>query len=77
MIDTNRVLAVTSARSTPIKRLLARVEPDRVINMTYGYPRETVIFLEGGFLVVASLTVDHLTDILVSERINPDEPTFK
>lgn len=77
ILDTRRVLAVASARSAPIKRLLARTPPERVVNLTYGYPRESIILLEGGWLILVSLTIDQISDLLASERINPDEPPFK
>lgn len=77
IVDTRRILAVASARSAPVKRLLKRIEPERVVNLTYGYPRESVILLEEGWLVLVSLTIDQLSAQLESERIDPDEPTFK
>jgi regulator of extracellular matrix RemA (YlzA/DUF370 family) len=77
IIDTRRIILVASARSTPIKRLLQTTRPEQVINLTYGYPRESVVVMEGGFLIISSLTVDQFSSILPSERVDPDEPTFK
>ncbi len=76
-IDVDRILLVASARSAPIKRLLAVVDADRVFNLTYGYPRETVILLEGGIFVIVSQTTEDITQLLGSLRIDHHEKTFK
>jgi regulator of extracellular matrix RemA (YlzA/DUF370 family) len=54
LIAADRVVAVGRAGSAPIKRLLAAAGPKLVINLTYGEPRQTVLVLESGHLVVVS-----------------------
>ena len=77
IVERERILIMASVRSIPIKRWLSKIEPSRVINLTFGYPRETVVLLEGGYLVIISQTIEELSDRLASERMDPDEPTFK
>lgn len=59
-IDADRVVAVAPFKSKPIKRLLNAVGPARVINLTYGYPRQSVVVLDNGYLAVTSRTMDEL-----------------
>ena len=77
MVDAHRVIVIASARSAPIKRLLTVTAPERVINLTYGYPREAVLVLDGGYVVVVSQTIEELTEILNSQRINNHEQTIE
>jgi regulator of extracellular matrix RemA (YlzA/DUF370 family) len=74
-IDIDRVIALMPARSAPVKRLLAQV-PQQVINMTYGYPRRSVILLDNGYFVLTSLTVAQLVNELkIEERAtNVEDP---
>lgn len=55
-----RVLAVARANSAPVKRLLQAAGPGRVLNLTYGDPRETVLILDNGYLVVTGVSMDAL-----------------
>lgn len=68
ILASERILAVASVRSAPVKRLLAHIAPERIVNLSYGYPRETVVLMEGGMFIITSLTVEQLTDILTSEN---------
>jgi regulator of extracellular matrix RemA (YlzA/DUF370 family) len=67
VIDTDRIIAIAQARSAPVKRLVAALQPEQVIYLTYGEPRETVILLENGFLVVTSLPMEALLKHLAGE----------
>jgi regulator of extracellular matrix RemA (YlzA/DUF370 family) len=60
-INPERVLVVASATSAPIKRLLKKVNPGHVLNLTYGYPRRSVLVFDNGFLAITSHTVDDMT----------------
>lgn len=53
-IDAARIILVTPYRSRPIHRLLAKTDPAKVVNVTYGYPRESVLLLDSGYIVIAS-----------------------
>jgi regulator of extracellular matrix RemA (YlzA/DUF370 family) len=59
-LDPDRVVAVARAKSAPVKRLLEAAGPSRVINMTYGYPRQSVVLLDNGYLAIVSLTIEEL-----------------
>lgn len=70
-LDLSRIVAVGRVTSAPIKRLLAAAGPQHVINLTYGYPRQSVVLLDNGYLAVVSLTVEDILD-----KLYPGEETF-
>jgi regulator of extracellular matrix RemA (YlzA/DUF370 family) len=54
VIAVNRIIAIASPNSAPIKRVVNRArEEGLVINMTYGWKIEAVIFLDSGHIVLA------------------------
>lgn len=54
VIAVNRILAIVSPGSAPIRRVVGRArEEGLVINMTYGLKIEAVIFLDSGHIVLA------------------------
>ncbi len=59
-----QIVAVGRAKSAPVRRLLEAAGPGKVLNMTYGYPRQSVVLLDNGFLAVVSLTVEELLEHL-------------
>ncbi len=59
-IDRRRIVAIGNPRSSHIRRLLTAAGPDKVLNLTYGYPREAVLVLDNGYLAVVSLTIEEL-----------------
>ena len=73
IINAERVVMVAAARSEPVKRLLASTPEERILNLTYGYPRESVILFENGYLAVISQTVEALAEVLESEPANQHE----
>jgi regulator of extracellular matrix RemA (YlzA/DUF370 family) len=75
-IDADRVVAVASAKSAPIKRLLQAIGPERVLNLTYGYPRQAVILFDNGYLAVVSRTVDELARALHMEGEANGQPPW-
>jgi regulator of extracellular matrix RemA (YlzA/DUF370 family) len=76
LVDRRRVVAVGRARSATIKRLLAAMTPHRVLNLTYGYPREAVLLLDNGYAVLVSLTLEEIEALLHkdNEEGGDDEP---
>lgn len=56
--------AYWNVKSAPVRRLLEAAGPGRVLNMTYGYPRQSVVLLDNGYLAVVSLTVEELLEHL-------------
>ena len=74
-INPERVTMVASAKSAPIKRLLKTIEPHRVIDLTYGYPRESVLVMDTGMLAITSYPIEKITyAIRIGKEVNPDEP---
>lgn len=71
-VDANRVVAIVPARSAPVKRLLEAAGPGRVLNMTYGYPRQAVLLFDNGYLAVVSRTVEELTRAVHMEEGESD-----
>lgn len=63
-IDLDHVVAVARANSAPIKRLLESAGPSRVVNLTYGEPRQSVILFDNGCLAVVSLSVEAVLNTL-------------
>ncbi len=61
VLDANRVVAIAPFRSKPVKRLLEAAGPEKVLNLTYGYPRVSIVVLDNGFLAITSRTVGELT----------------
>ncbi len=51
-INPERVLMIASMKSAPVKRLLKYADPDKVINMTYGYPQRSLIIFDTGFMAI-------------------------
>lgn len=72
-INQDRVVAVAPVSSSPVQKLLQAVGEDRVLNMTYGYPRQSVILFENGMIAVTSRTVEELTKALhMDEELDHD-----
>ncbi|NLF78341.1 MAG: DUF370 domain-containing protein [Chloroflexi bacterium] len=72
LLDAERVVAAVRARSAPVKRLLDAAGPDQIINLTYGYPRKSVVLLDTGHLALLPLAFDDLLRLLNSEETNDD-----
>ena len=70
-LDPTRIVAIARAKSAPVKRLLEAAGPGQVINLTYGYPRQSVVLLDNGYLAVISLTIEELL-----AKLYPDESMF-
>jgi regulator of extracellular matrix RemA (YlzA/DUF370 family) len=61
-VDTDQITAIASFKSKPVKRLLRAADPAKVLYLNYGYPRQTVLLLHNGYLVVTHLSAQELTD---------------
>ena len=54
-IAVNRVLAIASPDSAPIKRMVRQANKEgRIINLTYGRKAKTVIVLDSGHIALAA-----------------------
>jgi len=63
-INTAHVLAVASIKSAPVQRLLKASPQDRILDLTYGYPRQALIIFANGLLVISSRTSAELARAL-------------
>ncbi len=64
LITLDRIVAVARANSAPVKRLLEAAGPARVLNLTYGEPRQSVIVLDNGYLAVVTPTPETLMEMI-------------
>jgi regulator of extracellular matrix RemA (YlzA/DUF370 family) len=55
VVAVDRVLVVAQASSAPIRRLVEAVGRDRVVDLTFGRPRQAVVVLDSGHVVLASM----------------------
>ena len=62
------VVLIASMASTPIKRLVRHTDPQKIVNLTYGYPRRSLIVFANGFIAITHLPVDTLTRMICSGR---------
>jgi regulator of extracellular matrix RemA (YlzA/DUF370 family) len=60
VIDKRRVVAIGRVRSAPILRLLKSTDPTRILVLTYGYPRQSVLLLDNGYLAIVSTSLEDL-----------------
>ena len=60
MLAVDRVVAVARANSAPIRRLVEAVGRERVVDLTFGQPRQSVVVLDSGHVVAVGLTPETL-----------------
>lgn len=60
VIALERIVAVGRVDAAPIKRLLQVVPPPRVVVLTGGKRKETVIFLDSGHAVITAVSLDEI-----------------
>lgn len=65
-INTAHVIAVASIKSAPVQRLLKATPPERVLDLTYGYPRHAIILFATGWIIISNRTPQELTRALHS-----------
>ncbi len=77
-INADRVIAVAHAKSAPVMRMVQATDANRVINMTYGYPRRSVLILDDGVVVLSSRTPAELAKALgrIEELTDEDQPPW-
>lgn len=73
-INREQVVAVAPIKSAPIQKLLDAIGEARVLNMTYGYPRRSVIVFDNGMVAISSRTVGELTKAIhMREELEHDD----
>lgn len=60
VVALNRIVAVGRAESAPIKRLLSVVPPTRVVVLTGGRRKKTVVFLDSGHAVITAVSLSEI-----------------
>jgi regulator of extracellular matrix RemA (YlzA/DUF370 family) len=76
-LNPERIVAIASLESAPIKRLLQATGDDRLLNLTYGYPRRSVVIFDNGMMVITHRTVAELTKAVhFGEGLDHDSPPW-
>lgn len=71
MVSANRLVAIVSPESAPIKRVIREAEDKGIlINATYGRRTRAVIVMDSGHIVLSSIQPE-----TVANRINEKEDT--
>lgn len=74
VVAANRILAIVSPDSAPVKRMMRRAAEDgRIIDMTYGRRTKAVIVLDTGHLALAALQPDTIVGRLRQQRDKEEE----
>ena len=60
VVAADRIVVVAQASSAPIRRMVEAVGRERVVDLTFGQPRRSVLVLDSGHVVAASLTPEEL-----------------
>lgn len=69
VVAANRILAIISPDSAPIKRMVREAnDAGRIIDMTYGRRTKSVIVLDTGHLALAALQPDTIVGRLRQQR---------
>ncbi len=68
MIPENRIIAILSPESAPVKRMIQAYRDDnKLIDGTQGRKTKSVIFLEAGYIALSYLTPETLAGKLDKE----------
>lgn len=67
LLARSRIILVGRVRSKHIRRLLAVTDDSHIINLTYGYPQESALLLDDGYIAIVSITLDELEKLLQGE----------
>ncbi|MDP2718333.1 MAG: DUF370 domain-containing protein [Dehalococcoidia bacterium] len=69
ILAVNRVIAIVSPNSAPIRRMIReRKDSGLIIDMTSGRRTKSVIFTEGGHIILAALTPETIAGRVMTER---------
>jgi len=64
MVSIARIVAVGMTSSAPIRRLLNATPPAKVLILTGGQRRKTVLVLDSGHVVITPLTLQEIANAL-------------
>jgi len=70
MVAANRILAIISPDSAPVRRLIRRAKQNGTsIDMTYGRKTKAVLVLDSGHIALASIQPETIVSRLRSQRL--------
>ena len=76
-INPARVVMVASMASAPIKRFVHQTAPDKLVNLTYGYPQRSVIIFDNGMVAITRYPAEQVTLVIGSgKEVDNDELPF-
>ena len=75
MVSANRIVAIVSPESAPIKRVIREAEDNGIlINATYGRRTRAVIFMDSGNVVLSSIQPETIGN-RIAEKEDIEEGT--
>ena len=73
MVSANRIVAIVSPESAPIKRVVREAEDNGVlVNATYGRRSRAVIFMDSGHIILSSVQPETVAN-RISEKDDFEE----
>lgn len=70
VVAVNRVVAIVSPDSAPVKRMVQQARHDgKAIDVTYGRKTKAVIVLDNGYLVLAAIQPETIVGRLAQQRL--------
>lgn len=68
LVRGDRIVAVGRAEAAAMKRLISAVPLDKIISLTAGRKRQSVIVLDSGHVVITALTVAQIGQLLRGDK---------
>jgi len=73
MVSANRIVAIVSPESAPIKRVIREAEDKGIlINATYGRRTRAVIFMDSGNVVLSSIQPETVANRIAEKEDNEE-----
>ena len=69
IIFTDRIVAIAPAESAASKRLLASIPLNKIVSMTNGRKRETIVVLDSGHVILTAVQLPTLERLLLNEKL--------
>ena len=75
MVSANRIVAIVSPESAPIKRVIREAEDKGIlINATYGRRTRAVIFMDSGNVVLSSIQPETIANRIAEKEESEEGP---
>lgn len=69
LVEMNRIVAVGRADSAPMQRLIQQTAADRIVMLTGGRRRQSVLVLDSGHLVITAVCINELLQRLEARNL--------